>query len=239
MSNMVKRRKIRLLKDIPSLRIYIGLIIALAIMLALIVSFAKYLSEYAAGTLTGLFIALIGAVFIMLYQEATREEERLRRRDGLLRGIHVELMESLEYLQGLFADPKAKELNFIPPFPRTAWDIACASGEIDLSDELSYRLKHVYATLQNFNFLAKQAIDVALMSTRPANERETIVAGLVKLLQKIHKSLLPMAEEVKTELEMKLSISSGEVACVQEKLREQILNLRDASIGQSDEENVP
>lgn len=236
--NIVRQNIISLLKNIPSLRIYIGLIIALAIGLVLIVTLLKHPSEYVTGTLTGLFIALIGALFVMLYQEATRGMERLRRRDDLLRGIHVELMESLEYLQGLFADPnpKAKELNFIPSFPRTAWDMACASGEIDLSDELSHRLKHVYATLQNFNFLAKQAMDVTLFSTRPANEGDTIAKGLIELLKKMHVSLLPIAEEAKSELEMKLGISPDRVAQLQAELKKRILSLRDTPIVESGRE---
>jgi len=224
----VSQSIIRLIKNTPALRIYIGLIIALVIGLVLIVTLPKHPSEYVAGTLTGLFIALIGALFLMLYEEAKRAEERLRKRDGLLRGIHVELMESLEYLDGLFTNPK--ELNFIPPFPRAAWDTACASGEIDLSGELEYKLKHVYAALQNFNFLTKQAMDTALMSTRPPKERDAIAEGLIKLLQQMHESLFPIAEEAKSELEIKLGISHERVAQSQAELKKRILGLRGTPI---------
>lgn len=214
------RRIIRLLKDIPSLRIYVGLIIALAVMLALTVTFTKDLSDYVAGTLTGLFTALIGVLFILLYEEATRENARRRKRNGFLRGIHVELTESLEYLK---TKPNPKQLNFIPPFPRTAWDMACASGEINLTDELSHRLTYIYGALQNYNFLTKEAIDIYWMSRNPTNQKNDIVDFLIYGAQKIYESLKPIAEKAKSDLEVKLGISSDEVASLGEKIRTRIV----------------
>lgn len=178
------------------------------------------------GSIAGFIFALIPVIMYIGYDIAKSEREKEEKRRAIFMGVYLELLESIEYLSGIYRNDKSKDIFYIPPLTSVAWNTACVSGFIQPDNEFYYKLAHIYLVRNNFNYLMNQAIDVRVKSTLPESERVNLTYSLIELLRKIAKSLVPLLTEVKDELERELGISAEEVSEHQKDIKERIQKLR-------------
>lgn len=128
---------------------YIVMVVVLAILLALTMTFRKYLSDYSAGTLQGLFIALISVVIYVAYHEASMGQQRLKTIEKVESALSSELSAIKSSLDEAV---RLKESGAIDiPHVDLATDVMRSvvnSGKFNLLEtDVQLKLSHVYAVV--------------------------------------------------------------------------------------------
>lgn len=159
---------------------YIVMVAVLAILLASTMTFRKCLSDYSAGTLQGLFIALISIVIYVAYQEASMGRERLKTVEKVKSILSSELGAIKSSLDEAV---RLKESGAIDiPQVDLATDVMRSvvnSGKFTLLEtEIQLKLSHVYAVVDRAQEYLSRMKDFVASPALALSGRDRIFAGL-------------------------------------------------------------
>lgn len=159
---------------------YIVTVAILAILLALTMTFRKCLSDYSAGTLQGLFIALISVVIYVAYQEASMGQERLKTIEKVKSTLSNELSAIKSSLDEAV---RLKESQAVAiPHVDLATDVMRSvinSGKFTLLEtELQLKLSHVYAVVDRAQDYLSRMKDFVASPALALSGRDKIFARL-------------------------------------------------------------
>jgi len=159
---------------------YIVMVTVLATLLVLAQTFREYLTDYSAGTLQGLFIALISVFIYLAYQQAMIEHERLKRVDKVKRSLSGELKvmkTSLDEAVRL----REEHTDYIPHVDLAAdvMQSVVSSGKFTLLEtEIQLGLSHVYTVVERAQDYLARMKDFMTSPALALSNREKIFAGI-------------------------------------------------------------
>ena len=164
------------------------------------------------------FVPLL-AVLVGLYcNQVSTSAARANWREGLWRGIHLELLYSLNYLS------RDLPIELTPKLNRSAWDTACSSGVINLTSDLSKELRQIYSIIDTFNFLVDDYRSIIGTSTKSEAKSDQIARELVINILNIRRLLVPELKKVVVQdLEKYSGIIGDEFSELQSKLQEHMV----------------
>jgi hypothetical protein len=159
---------------------YLVMVTLLAVLLASTVTFRKYLNDYSAGTLQGLFIALIPVMIYLAYQQATIEYEKLKTIEkvkdslsGELKAIKVSLDQAVKL--------RGEQISYIPhvDIVTDVMQSVVSSGKFTLLEtEIQLELSHVYAVVERARDYLSRMKDFLASPALALSGREKIFASL-------------------------------------------------------------
>ncbi len=202
----------------PSLLIYELLLVGAACGFAFAHSLGH--SDYAAGTIRGLFLALIPILLLFIYNEA----RELKKRDDILRSIYVEVVGNLNVIRGMPFDDLGTSVYAFPPLSHVAWELAYVSGTVNLTNLLHAKISKVYDQLSQLNHYLQLTWDLRFKSTYA--ETANAIEFLNAACKAIYAQVSPLAEEVKQELEAELRIPGDEVSRIRQFVTEGLPPIR-------------
>lgn len=186
---------------------YIAMVAVLAILLALTMTFRKYLGDFSAGTLQGLFMALIPLVIYIGYQEARMAIVTLGRSEALRLEIQANcrlVEESVCFCDQILDVPASgrKTVSFIPLYT-DAWKATISSGlSVAINEDALRKLIEAYQLIYEANHLLEYSeINIELTVHTPVHksswssngtylprivkEKLTTLLGLLRELEKL------------------------------------------------------
>ena len=125
----------------------------------------------------------------------------------------MELLESRRFLKDFHY--RKNVLVRIPRLSLSAWEIAKTSSIIDPGDALYLKLRDVYRGFQLINDNVSLATNSVIYNVL---ERDKIVNGMMELIERINKWLIPMLNECIDELENRLNFSKEETRKIEEEI---------------------
>jgi len=139
---------------VKSVWVYFVGVIVLATLLAMTMHFSAFLNDYTAGTLQGLFIALISLLIYLTYQEAAARREKLIAIKTIKSALHSELDKIKKNLDGAVRLKKREEekQRAYVPHVDLFFDVMRSvvnSGKFTLLDlETQLELSHGYVVVE-------------------------------------------------------------------------------------------
>jgi hypothetical protein len=107
--------------------------------------------------------------------------------------------------------PHSLEIPLFPPFQKSAWESAIASGYYDPQTQFWVYYSHIYNAMENFNLNANFANDIAYKTTRSDEVRDERLLSIYTLLLSQVQEIMVIIDESTKQLEKELSISREEI----------------------------
>ncbi|MGA2368976.1 MAG: hypothetical protein ABSF74_10475 [Dehalococcoidia bacterium] len=209
-------------------RRYIVYLCILTVIAVLVLAFGQNVgfNDVVKAGISGFVFALIATVLTFGYEDAKIIKEREEKRHDIFKGMYIEVSEFSEYLKNIDVE---ETLNLIPQLPHYAWDTAYTSGFIRPDDALCEKLRYVYARVSDIVYITNQTVQIRFSSNLPEKERKEILKSFRMFIQYTNKSLIPILEDVRNEIEERFEIPAGEVKKIREELQAYLSSLRDTT----------